>query len=154
MPRREPRKRRYALLKTPDWRHPYWMEQGDGRWVNANGGYFPATGREQVLEWAEAEDYRDLDHEKTGLYLDADPDSFDGWCGPDGSYHPCDYNYHDTYADLILKHTVGELEALGWARCHANGSAEPSFHLADGRRLTAGQRNTLAARGFVVREDD
>lgn len=155
--RREPEKTRYALLKTEAWAHPYWMEDGGSRWLNEAGGGFGKGGiGEEVLEWAEVEDYRDLDHKKTGAWLDLKPDSMDGWLAPDGTYHPCDYSGHLRYADLFLKRPTRELEEQGWARCHSpgGGQTDPWFHLGDGKRLTAEQRNTLSARGFVVEEWD
>lgn len=144
----------FVLLKISSWNHPHWMED-DGSWYrNEMGGGFPKDkSGAKVFETVTDREYENLDHKKTGLFLGVKPDTMDGWCAPDGTFHGCGYWAHDAYADLILKHTTKDLESTGWARCHSHGSdGKAFFALGRDMRITPEQRNTLSKRGFVVED--
>jgi hypothetical protein len=149
----------YALIRIPGWDHPTWMVDTGRRYENqAGGGFGKDDMKIEVFETQMTDDYQQLDHTKTAIFLGVNPDSMDGWCAPDGKFFPCTYADHDAYAYLILKKEVSELEKDGWARCHSRGGGEksPWFWHGDGgkfdRRLTAEQRNTLSKRGFIVED--
>ena len=90
------------------------MEDLSKWWLNINGGRTPKSQEDEVLEQMEAE-YEDLDHKKTGLFLE---ESSTGWLGPSGDWHPCESTHHDNYAELILKSTTKMLDRSGWVRIY------------------------------------
>lgn len=146
-------KTRYSLIQIEAWNGPYWMEDDGTWWRNEAGGGFPKKGMAvKVFETVEADCIDDLDHTKTHFYTSIDPNSMDGWCSPDGKFHPCGYFQHDQYAHRILKKATFDLEKEGWARCHSSRDGDAFFVTRDNRRLTPEQRNTLSRRGFNVED--
>jgi len=113
-------------------------------WLNCNGGRTPKEPEDKVFEQVEA-DYDDLDHKKTGLFLEK---SEAGWLSRSAIWYPCDYTCHDNYAERILKDTTKRLEAAGWAR--VRGLSD--WHCE--RRLSADQRNWLLNQGHKVEDDE
>ena len=139
----------WYLVQVHGWSKPYWMEEGDAYgdeeyWRNRNGGRTPKSPEDKVFESVEAE-YEDLDHKKTGLFLE---ESSTGWLGRSGDWHPCEFTHHDNYAELVLRSTTKLLNATGWVRVYG----VKDWHC--DRRLTAEQRNWLLRYGYEVTDDE
>lgn len=135
----------WYLVQIKGWSAPWWMSYGnEDYWLNVNGGRTPKAPDDKVFEQVEA-DYDDLDHKKTGLFVE---ESVSGWLDRSGRWYPCDYTYHDNYAERILKDTTKRLEAAGWARVRGLDD----FHCEI--RLSAEQRNWLLHHGHKVEDNE
>lgn len=137
----------YVLLKQKGQPYAYWWEDDGDRWVNFNGGWWPKSETDTILERAVAENFEDLDHMKADWLR---PDSESGWLSPEGRFYGCSYSYHDLVAWLILKKDVGELERSGWAR--VLGRTTDGIYCL--RFLTAEQRNWCSAHGYLFDENN
>jgi len=139
----------WYLVQIQGWSKPYWMEDGglcwgEEYWLNINGGRTPKGPEDKVFEQVEAE-YEDLDHKKTGLFLE---ESAAGWLDRRGGWHPCESTHHDNYAELILKNTTKQLDAAGWTRIYGVNDFVCQI------RLSAEQRNWLLHYGYKVKDDE
>ncbi len=135
----------WFLVQIRGWSAPYWMEEWDEEyWRNINGGRTPRSPEDKVFENMDA-DYEDLDHTKTGLFLET---SDAGWLDRRGVWHPCGSTHHDNYAELVLRSTTKLLNATGWVRVYG----VKDWHC--DRRLSADQRNWLLHHSYKVEDYD
>jgi hypothetical protein len=94
-----------------------WWEKTGDKLINSVGGYhYYNQSLDNILETVEAEDFEDLDWSKT--YLN-DSTKVAGWLEPDGTFHGCGYEGHDSCAYYLLKKSVDALESSGVIRIYS-----------------------------------
>lgn len=134
----------WYLVRIPKWDAPYWLQNHSKTfWMNINGGLTPKHEDDVIYEVVIGE-YEDLDHKKTGLFLDC---SDSGWLDPEGVWYPCRYHEHDVYAELIIKQSLRTLICRGWVRVWSN-----KIGYSNSLPLTSAQQIWLSEHGHDVCE--
>jgi hypothetical protein len=90
-----------------------WCELKGDKVYNYSGGFCHLGKEEKLLETCVAHDWSELDWTKTTI---RDDSSEEGWLSPEGEFFGCAYMLHDKLAEMYIKKSVRELEALGWCR--------------------------------------
>lgn len=139
---------KFALLETGS--GPYWFRIENDRFVNQVGGMI-SSKLEDILECCEADSWEELNWNKT--FLDARGENLrTGWLSPEAEFTPCRTRDHDDTAILLLKKSVGELEADGWIRIvlgdWRNGESEQLLCDHISRKQTRKQIKWLRDHGY------
>jgi hypothetical protein len=134
---------------------PFWMERVGNMLHNISGGRQPFVGDDEqcIHETVQADDFEDLDWDKTCWGKNVDLDRHHGWLSRDGDFYGCDYMGHDSLAYFALGKEVAELEKTGWIRVQYN---EPlgGYHNGMKLRFSQAQSRFLKARGCDIRDED
>lgn len=140
-----------------------WYEIVDGdrnKLWNMAGGYMPCDEEfNKILKETQATDFDDLNWTNTCIdMLGHETRAGAGWLSRSGQFYACARRNHTSYAELILKKTVRQLDDTGWVHIYGppsaptDAEAELPWHC--DKTLSAEQRNWLSQNGYEIEDWD
>jgi hypothetical protein len=128
----------WKLVKIPRWTAPYWVNDLGNYWLVEGCGRISKSDGDVVTDVSFGR-FKDLDHEKTGLFI---VQSDAGWLSRGGRFYPCKNVCHENYANLIFHSSGRSMEKKGWVRIYSKREWIST------KRLSPYQFNWLHDRGY------